>query len=222
LGLEQGLGTGRSDDFHAGVYGVTRSGPWYLAGALAFAEHWMSTSRVALGDQLTASFNAQSYGARLEGGYRYATTLSNVPLGVTPYAALRVETFDSPSYSETDLTGGGFGLSYGAMNATDTRSELGARFDSPTMLGDMPLVLRGRLAWAHDWVSDPSLNAVFETVPGTNFIVYGAPFAKDSTLASAGAVLHITQSWSFAAKFDGDFASGSNTYAGTGTLRYTW
>jgi hypothetical protein len=24
------------------------------------------------------------------------------------------------------------------------------------------------------------------------------------------------------AKFDGEFASGSQTYAGTGTLRYTW
>ena len=36
-------------------------------------------------------------------------------------------------YSETDLTGGGFGLSYNAMNGTDTRSELGARFDDLTM-----------------------------------------------------------------------------------------
>jgi hypothetical protein len=24
------------------------------------------------------------------------------------------------------------------------------------------------------------------------------------------------------AKFDGEFASGSQTYAGTGTIRYTW
>ena len=28
--------------------------------------------------------------------------------------------------------------------------------------------------------------------------------------------------WSFGAKFDGEFASGSRTYAGTGTARYTW
>jgi uncharacterized protein with beta-barrel porin domain len=135
---------------------------------------------------------------------------------------LRLQTFDTPSYSETDLNGGGLGLSYTARNATDTRSELGARFDSPTVLGAMPLVLRGQLAWAHDWVSDPSLSAVFETLPGSNFTVYGAPVPKDSALATAGAVLHITSNWSFAAKFDGDFASGSETYAGSGTLRYTW
>ncbi len=221
-GLEQGLGGGRSDDFQAGVYGVTRSGPLYVAGALAFANHWLSTSRFALGDDLTANFTAQSYGARVEGGYRYATTLNNVPFGVTPYAALRVQTFDAPSYSETDVSGGGFALSYAAMNTTDTRSELGARFDSPTMLGSMPLMLRGRLAWAHDWVSNPSLTAAFEALPGSSFIVYGAPFAKDSALTTFGAVLHINANWSFAAKFDGEFASGSQTYAGTGTLRYTW
>jgi len=36
------------------------------------------------------------------------------------------------------------------MNATDTRSEIGSRFDALTMLGGMPLVLRARVAWAHD------------------------------------------------------------------------
>jgi autotransporter-associated beta strand protein len=220
--LAQGLGSGRSDAFQAGVYGVTRSGPFYLAGAFAFADNWMSTNRIALGDQLTASFNAQSYGGRVEAGYRYAVPVNKTLIGVTPYAALQAQSFHTPSYSETDVTGGGFGLSYSSMNATDTRSELGARFDEPTLLGAMPLVLRSRVAWAHDWVSNPSLAAVFETLPGTSFVVNGAAPPKDSALASAGAVLHMTAAWSFAARFDGEFANNSQTYAGSGTLRYTW
>jgi outer membrane autotransporter protein len=219
-GLAQGLGGGRSDAFQAGIYGTTRSGPAYLSGAVAFANHWMSTSRIAFAsDQLSASFNAQSYGGRLEAGYRIAALPA---LGFTPYAAVQAQSFHTPSYSESDLTGGGFGLSYAAMNATDTRSELGARFDAPTLLGALPLVLRGRIAWAHDWVSNPSLAAAFQTLPGASFIVNGAPVPKDAALASAGAVLHITPDWSLAAKFDGEFASGSQTYAGSGTLRYTW
>ena len=44
-------------------------------------------------------------------------------------AALQVQDFHTPAYSESDPTGGGFGLSYNAMNATDVRTELGARFD---------------------------------------------------------------------------------------------
>jgi outer membrane autotransporter protein len=218
-GLANGLGTGRSDAFQAGVYGVTRWGPAYLAGALAFANHWFTTNRSALGDALTANFSGQSYGARLEAGYRY------VPLptfGVTPYAALQAQDFHTPAYSETDQTGGGLGLAFASMNATDVRTELGARFDSPTVVAGMPLLLRSRVAWAHDFVSDPSLGAVFQALPGSNFIVNGAPIPHDSALTSAGAELFLTARWTLLAKFDGEFAGGSQTYAGSGTLRYTW
>jgi len=145
--LSQNLGGGRSDSFQAGLYGKTSWGPLYLSGVLAFANHWFNTSRIALGDDLTAKFQGQSYSARGEVGYRYAVT----PMaGVTPYAAVQVQDFHTPGYSETDLTGGGFGLTYSSMSSTDTRSELGARVDDITMLNGLPLILRGRVAWAHD------------------------------------------------------------------------
>ena len=143
-------------------------------------------------------------------------------IGVAPYAALQTQWFHTPSYSETDLSDGGLGLSYNAMTANDTRSELGARFDDPTLIDGKPLILRARLAWAHDWVSNPTLGAVFESLPGASFVVNGAAPPKDSALTSAGAQLYFTSALSFLAKFDGEFAPGSQTYAGTGTLRYTW
>jgi hypothetical protein len=34
--------------------------------------------------------------------------------------------------------------------------------------------------------------------------------------------LFLTQRWTLLAKFDGEFANGSQTYGGSGTLRYTW
>jgi uncharacterized protein with beta-barrel porin domain len=108
------------------------------------------------------------------------------------------------------------------MNATDTRSEIGARLDDPTLVYGMPLILRGRVAWAHDFVSNPSLSAAFETLPGASFTVNGAPIPQDSALTSAGAQLFFNADWSLLAKFDGEFAAGSQTYAGSGTLRYTW
>jgi autotransporter-associated beta strand protein len=219
-GLAQGLGGGRSDAFQAAVYGSTRSGPAYVAAALAFATHWMTIERVAFGgDQLAANFNGQSYAGRLEAGYRYAAALRIV---ATPYAAMQVQSFSTPAYRETDLTGGGFGVSYNAMTAADTRSEIGARFDYLTLLGAMPLTLRARAAWAHDWVTSPSLSAVFQSLPGGSFIVNGAAPPKDSALASAGAELYLTRALSLAVKFDGECAAGSQTWAGTGTLRYSW
>jgi len=217
-GLSSG-GGGRSDAFQAGVYGITRSGPAYLSTALAFANHWMTTNRSAMGDTLTANFDAQSYGARVEGGYRYAMLPT---LGVTPYAALQAQDFHTPSYSETDVTGGGFGLSYASMNATDVRSELGSRFDNPEVIGGVPLLLRARLAWAHDWVTNPSLGAAFESLPGVNFVVNGAPLPQNSALADASAELFLTPRLTFLVKFAAEVAPGSQTYAGSGMLRYSW
>ena len=96
---------------------------------------------------------------------------------------------------------------------------IGSRFDHVAAFNrDAVLTLRGRLAWAHDWVSNPSLAAV----PGTNFIVNGATPAKDSALASAGAELKLVNGVTLSGKFDGEFARGSSTYAGTGTLRVSW
>ena len=108
------------------------------------------------------------------------------------------------------------------MNGTDTRSELGARFDDLTALNAMPVLLRASMAWAHDWVSNPALNASFELLPGTSFTVNGAAIPHDSALTSAGAQLFFTPNWSLTAKFDGEFAASSQNYAGSGTLRFSW
>ena len=218
-GLANANGSGRSDAFQAGVYGITRFGPAYLSGAFGFANQWMTTNRSALGDIINASFAGQSYGGRFEGGYRIPV----LPvLGVTPYGAVQPQLFRTPSYSETDLTGGGLGLTFASASATDVRTEIGSRLESPILLGYIPLILRGRVAWAHDFANGTALSAAFQALPGTGFVVNGAAVPQNSALASAGAELFLTSKWTMLVKFDSEFASGSQTYAGTGMLRYTW
>ena len=95
-------------------------------------------------------------------------------------------------------------------------------FDDHLLFGAMPLVLRARAAWAHDWADNPALGAVFQALPGAAFTVNGAAVPRNSALASAAADLHLSQNWTLIAKFDGEFAAGSQTYSGTGTLRYAW
>jgi autotransporter-associated beta strand protein len=223
--LANGLGGGSSDAFQLGFYGATRAGAAYLAGGFAYTSHWLSTDRFAFaGDHLTASFNAQSFGARVEGGYRFAPAGVG-GVGITPYAAVQAQSFRTPNYSETDVNGGGFALAFNARTATATRSEFGARFDYVVpfyLYHNAVLTLRGKLAWAHDWITDPMLAAVFQALPGASFIVNGATPAKDSALASAGAELRMANGVSLLGKLDGEFAGHSNTYAGTGTVRVSW
>jgi outer membrane autotransporter protein len=227
-GLSQALGTGRSDAFMAGVYGATQFGPAYLAGALSFANHWANTDRIALGsDHLQSSFNAQSYGVRVEAGYR----IDNEILAVTPYIAGEYQRFDTPNFSETDLTGGGFGLTFKNASVTEARGEFGARFDKALAVGDgMSLTLRGRAAYAYDFITDPGLLATYEAslAPGAlsganvGFGVTGAPLPKSVVVGSIGTELKFGNNWAAITKFDGQFASGAQVYSGTGTLRYSW
>src|SRR5262249_9640570 len=121
--------------------------------------------------------------------------------------------------TEADLNAGGFALAFNSRNATDTRTELGARFDRLLLLNpEAALTLRARVAWAHDSISDPSLLPLFQTLPGASFVVNGATPA----LTSAGAEYRLANGVVLLAKFDGEFAAHSTTYAGTGTVRYTW
>jgi T5SS/PEP-CTERM-associated repeat protein/autotransporter-associated beta strand protein len=217
--LTDALGRGRSDAVQAGLYSTTRMGPAYIAAALAYTNHWMSTDRFAFaGNHLTAKFNGQSLGARVEGGWRVGIFSG----GVTPYAAGQGQALRTPSYVENDLNNGGFGLAYEARTATALRGELGTRFDqSFAIASGVTLGLYGRLAYAYDWVSDPSLNPVFQALPGAGFIVNGATPAQHLALASIGTELKLAN-FSIATKFDGEFASGSATYSGTGTVRVAW
>ena len=109
-----------------------------------------------------------------------------------------------------------------SRDATDTRSELGTRFDHAWAVSpDAVLVFRGRVAWAHDWVSDPSLTPLFLSLPTASFTVTGAISPHDSALTSVGAELRFANHISLLAKFDGQFGSNSQTYAGTGKIRFS-
>jgi autotransporter-associated beta strand protein len=221
--LSGGLGGGRTDVFQVGVYGAHRIGAAYLSGALAFAEYSASTDRtvmVAGTDRLNAAFNAQSYGARLESGYHYYMT----PFTLTPYGALQLQSFNSPTYSESVAFGPSqFALSYNSQTGTQSRAELGSWADKTFRIADdIALNLLGRVAWAHDWQSNVSLGAIFLGLPTASFVVNGAAPPADLALVTAGAELRLRNGWSLLGKFDGEFSNRSQTYAGTGMARYHW
>ena len=56
----------------------------------------------------------------------------------------------------------------------------------------------------------------------SGFVVTGAAAARDAALLSASADLNLQNGWSLAAGFEGQLADVSRSYAGKGTLRYTW
>jgi autotransporter-associated beta strand protein/T5SS/PEP-CTERM-associated repeat protein len=223
-GLAQGLGSGHSDAFQAGLYGSQRFGSWYLSAAAAFANYWASTTRnltLPAIDTLNANFNAQSWGGRLEGGYRFAWGTVNL----TPYAAFQAQSFTTPNYSEASGSGSNqFALSYASRTGNIERAELGSWVNTLYLLqGNSVVSLFGRAAWAHDWQNTPQASATFLGLsPIAAFIVNGAKPAADLGVVTAGAELRMASGWALMGKFDGEFGSGTQTYAGTARVRYVW
>jgi fibronectin-binding autotransporter adhesin len=224
---QENLGTGNSYDVQAGLYGRTNFGHAYLGAALSVANNWMKTNRTPFaGAPLSASFDAQTFGGRVEAGYGFVYNA----MKITPFAAGQVLAFHSPDYGETDLSGGGFALNYAARTETDLSSQLGGRFETATSVSNMPLVVRLQAAWEHDWLNDAGLAATFQAglapgaLPGagTSFVVTGAALPQNLAVVSAATDLYVTRTISINAKFDGQIASGAQTYGGSLTFRDAW
>ncbi|MGY0570355.1 autotransporter outer membrane beta-barrel domain-containing protein [Bradyrhizobium sp. RDM12] len=217
-----GLGWGHSDLFQAGAFIRHNAGPAYVTAALAYGWQDLTTNRivtVAGTDQLRAQFNANAVSGRIEGGYRQATPW----IGLTSYAALQATMFSLPSYSEFAVVGNNaLALNYAAKDVTSTRTELGVRADRSFATIGGVLTLRGRAAWAHDFNPDRTVGAVFQTLPGSAFVVNGAALARDSALTTASVQMNWMNGWSASATFEGEFSNVTRSYAGKGVVRYTW
>jgi autotransporter-associated beta strand protein len=217
-----GLGWGRSDLFQAGAFVRHTMGPAYITAALAYGWQDVTTNRIVTVsgvDQLRAQFNANAVSGRIEGGYRQATQW----VGLTPYAALQSTLFSLPSYSEFAVVGNNaFALNYAAKDVTSTRTELGLRADRSFAAAGGVVTLRGRTAWAHDFNPDRTVGAVFQTLPGSAFVVNGAAQARDSALTAASVQMNWLNGWSASATFEGEFSNVTRSYAGKGVVRYTW
>jgi autotransporter-associated beta strand protein len=218
-----GLGSGTNDSFQAGAYVRRDFNQAYVAAALAYGFHEVTTDRsvtFAGFDALRAQFDAHSISGRAEAGYRIATPW----MGIIPYTAGQFTTIFLPQYGEQRVGGGTdvFALTFPAKDVTAPRTELGLRGDTSFILADGIMTLRGRAAWAHNFDTSREAAAAFQVLPVSSFVVTGAAQDRDAALVSASAEVKWLNGFSAAATFDGEFSGNVQTYAGRGIIRYRW
>lgn len=224
--LSEGLGGGRSDMFQAAIYSSTRFGAAYVSAALAYAWYGVTTDQylsIVSSDHLTAGFDANNVGARIEGGYRFVVPgpIRTPDFGITPYGALQAQAFHTPTYNENTISD--VARSFGESTTTAIRTELGAWVDQTYRLDPGTiLVFRGRAAWAHDDISEPDINVGFLSLPGSEFTVSGAALPKDLLLATTGAEIRWSNGISVATQLEGEFAAHATQYSGRAWVRYSW
>ena len=89
-------------------------------------------------------------------------------------------------------------------------------------MNDALLTLRGRAAWAHDFIPDSTASATFQALPGASFLVKGAAAAHDAALTTASAEMKRRDGVSLAATFEGELSTVTRSYAGKVAAGYTW
>lgn len=211
-------GTGSDGDTTAlqlGAYGLANFGRLYVSGGLAFANHWASTDRTALGERLRADIDATSYGGRLEAGYRLTTGV----VAVTPYAAGQAQRFTSDAYAENPPLTTRYGLAFASRSLSEQRGELGLRLDTGQPDGARQWTFNARAAWARDWFDDPALTTGFVALPGSRFIVRGAERSRDLALLSAGADVRLGRGISLVGRFNAELGNRSTNLGGSAALR---
>jgi uncharacterized protein with beta-barrel porin domain len=220
--IAQSVGKGHADLFQVGAYGRRNFGATYVAAALGYGWQDVTLDRivtVAGTDQLRARFRANTFSARVEAGHRFVTAL----MGMTPYGALQATSVHLPTYAESAVFGSNqFALDFAPHTTNNLRSELGVRGDKSYLTQDSTLILRSRIAWAHDTNTDRVVTPTFQSLPGASFSVNGAKPAADGALISAGPEMKWRNGWSLAGIFEGEFSRTADSYAGRGTLSYTW
>ena len=224
-----GGGSGRSDLLQVGGFIRHTIGSTYISAAAAYGWQDITTDRVVTVaglDQLRAKFNASTYSGRIEAGNRFVLPSMSSwvgGLGLMPYGAVQVTAFDLPSYAESVVAGANtFALAYSGKTITATRTEFGFRTDKSFAVNDAILILRGRAAWAHDFNTDRSASATFQSLPGASFVVNGAALARNAALTTASAEFKWMNGWSIAGTFEGEFSDVTKSYAGKGVVRYAW
>jgi autotransporter-associated beta strand protein len=215
-------GSGNSDLFQAGAYLRHAEGAAFIAAALAYGWQDVTTNRTVTAagiDSLRANFKTNAISGRLEGGYRVVTGAGDI----TPYAAAQFTNYRLPSYMEQVAFGAGtFALNYAGKDVTASRSELGLKAEKAVPMTDATLMLRGRLAWAHDFNTDRNVQATFQSLPGASFVVNGATPAADAALTTISAETLWRNGWSASVTADAQLSDTTQSYSGKGVVRYSW
>ncbi|HEX4636355.1 MAG TPA: autotransporter outer membrane beta-barrel domain-containing protein [Rhizomicrobium sp.] len=221
--FHSGNGSGDSSDFLVGLYGRADAGAAYVAASFGYGWHEIKTLRVVTvsgTDVLQGKQNADDVGGRIEAGWRLALDDSYT---ITPYGAFAGESFDSPAYAETAISGAStFALSYAAQTTTLGRSELGAHLERNYGMEQGMLTADLHAAWAHQLDDLPFTQASFLNLPGATFQVVGVRPGRDTALLGLNLEVRNNSGLFFGVRGEGQFGVGTTMVEGLGNFGWRW
>jgi outer membrane autotransporter protein len=214
-----GRGSATVDTGHVMAYGGWNFGALNLRAGGAFAHHSISTDRtIAIPGFFDRTFASYAgYTGQVFGEAGYGFNMHGVALEAFAGAAwVRVHA------NGTSERGGDAALNVGARSFETGYSTLGLRAATIVPLANsMILVPRATLAWQHAFGgTTPSVVNAFAAAPAVPFLIQGAPIARDSLLAEAGADVAITPQMTLGVSYTGQIARNVSDHGAKGKFSY--
>jgi uncharacterized protein with beta-barrel porin domain len=223
--------TGRATGVHIGVYGAQTWNGFYANAAIAYSIFNNNQTRfiTGIGNSETeqSSGTANQLGGRLEVGHPF--NLGEVlggQVAATPFLALQPQQLWSPFMVESSFSqaggSGSYGLTYQSRSTFSLPLSLGGELDGRTEIAGKPLNAWVRAAWVHEFLTDRSVVAGFNVLPGTSFLVDGARAASDAARIALGLKYAVGSQTSLFADGNVELSGRGQSLAGTIGLRYAW
>lgn len=197
-----------------GLHARLGAGPFGVGAALTYGAGEVDSSRAFMG-VARGAYDVELLGALVEARY-------DIDLGgwrLTPAAGLDWVRIESDAFAES----GPFGFIVPAAERNRTRAfagaEVGGRFG---LGGGAALELAGSARYLAVLDGEErALPIVFAAAPGTPLVMRGID-EEDSILLGAQARLELSRSVDLYFAYDGRFAGGHESHAGTGGVRIRW
>ena len=208
--------TGDSNNYHIGAYAGTEIGKLSFRSGLSYTWYDVDSSRsvAALGETLEGAYDATSFNAFGELGYR-------MDLGETalePFAALAYSHLKTNSFTET---GGLSALTVDGSTMDTAYSTLGMRASHDFDLGGVIAVARGMVGWRYAFGDvTPTSTARFMT--GDAFTVSSTPLDRNAALVEAGLDLKLDDNATVGIGYSGQFGKSASENGFNAQFRVTF
>ncbi|MBK1869985.1 autotransporter outer membrane beta-barrel domain-containing protein [Aestuariivirga sp. YIM B02566] len=202
--------SGDVDSYQIGLYGGTQIDAVGLRAGVAYAWHNIDTEREALGDDLDADYDAGTVQVFGEAGYTFdLDSLRLEPFANAAYVSTKTDDFEED--------GGPAALSSDSETNDNTFTTLGLRAAVGFNVGEMPASFRAMAGWRHAF-GDVRPETTFAFEGSEDFVIAGAPIARDAAVLEAGFDVSLSSEATFGIAYSGEIGNDAEDHGLNATL----
>ncbi|AEC18768.1 autotransporter [Pusillimonas sp. T7-7] len=200
--------SGKSDNYHLGVYGGTQWGDVAFRTGAAYSWHKLDTTRSVaipgINERLSGNYDAGTF--QVFGELAYGLRAGHTY--IEPFANLAYVSLHTDRFGET---GGDAALTSQSDNTDVTFSTLGVRVAYTIDVGGLDATLTGLAGWRHAF-GDHTPISTHAFSAGDAFSIAGAPIARDSAVVEAGVDLKLTSTATLGIAYIGQLSGSSHDH----------